>query len=432
MATRDRPRFSPLEYRDPTPVPWLVSLLGVVNRHLVLGGLLRFRGFSIPPEDRSRLRAAVNPDTVAFLGPAHPEFLTDWMIDKELSCVASPLMAHWASYEIVNATPAVRAFWLANNLIANVPGGGGKAYSVRWALAGHGVLLHPEGTATWQGERVSTLLPGIVDMAWEAAATLAARNDPRPVHMVPVVWRLTFTANAHAALSRDIGDLARRLGVTVPPGPLSERFAALLPELLVRQCARLGIAPPAACRGRDYFPAQATVLARLRESLAERYGELDDDLTRAQFQLRKAMRERTAREPEAVRADRARLLELQRLAGFDPALYDRPRLDQERLAEVLKRTRSSLLTQGLEAVLRNTLPIAVAPRRVHVRVAEPLAVHTVHAACAPSDEAATRAALLATHHARLQGALDALGRELAPETERHAVSNPLWSGASSA
>src|SRR5262245_66688926 len=89
------------------------------------------------------------------------------MVDKEVSRRVSPLMAHWASYEIVNAGPLARVFWLANNLIANVPGGGGKAYSMAWATRGHGVLLHPEGTATWQGERVASLLPGIVDMAWE-------------------------------------------------------------------------------------------------------------------------------------------------------------------------------------------------------------------------------------------------------------------------
>ena len=123
-----RARFTPLEYRDPTPVPWLISALGVVNRHLILGGLLRFRGLVLPEADRTRLRAAVNPDTVAFLGPAHPEFLTDWMIDKEISCLCSPLMAHWASYEIVNLSPAVRSFWLANNLIANVPGEIGRAH----------------------------------------------------------------------------------------------------------------------------------------------------------------------------------------------------------------------------------------------------------------------------------------------------------------
>lgn len=421
-------RFSPLEYRDPAPSPWLVALLGVVNRHLVLGGLLRFRGVVLPEADRARLLAAVNRDTVAFLGPAHPEFLTDWMIDKELSCVTSPLMAHWASYEIVNATPTVRAFWLANNLIANVPGGGGKAYSVRWALAGHGVLLHPEGTATWQGERVSTLLPGLVDMAWEAAATLAQQGDARPVHMVPLVWRLVFTTRAHEALSRDLGDLARRVGVTAPSGDLPARFAALMPALLARQCRRLGLEAPTARTRHDYFTAQASVIRQLRATLAERYGALDEDLTRAQFQLRKAMRERTAHDPAGVRADRAMLFELQRLANFDPALYDHEHLDQERIAEVLKRMRGTLLTTRFGDVLRNTLPVAVAPRRVHVRVAEPITVHTAFATCAPGQEEATRAALLALHRERLQSALDALGAELAAETRPHALPNPLWSG----
>ena len=423
-----RARFTPLEYRDPTPVPWLISALGVVNRHLILGGLLRFRGLVLPEADRARLRAAVNPDTVAFLGPAHPEFLTDWMIDKEISCLCSPLMAHWASYEIVNLSPAVRSFWLANNLIANVPGGGGKAYSVRWAIAGHGVLLHPEGTATWQGERIATLLPGLADMAWEAATTLAAQGSSRPVHMVPLVWRLVFTRNAHGPLARDLADLARRVGVAVPIGDLAARFAALMPALLAHQCRRLGLAAPTARERHDYFPAQAAVLQQLRAMLAERYGALDEDLTRAQFQLRKAMRERMTHDPDGVRADRARLFELQRLANFDPALYDRERLDQERIAEVLKRMRATLLTAQPGDVLRNTLPIAVAPRRVHVRVAEPIAVHAVRAACAPGDETQARAALLATHHERLQRTLDALGNELAGETRRHAVPNALWSG----
>ena len=98
------------------------------------------------------------------------------------------------------------------------------------------------------------------------------------------------------------------------------------------------------------------------------------------------------------------------------------------IAEVLKRMRGSLLTTRPGDVLRNTLPIAVAPRRVHVRVAEPIAVHTVRASCAPGDETQARAALLATHHERLQRTLDALGDELADETRRHAMPNALWSG----
>jgi hypothetical protein len=118
---------------------------------------------------------------------------------------------------------------------------------------------------------------------------------------------------------------------------------------------------------------------------------------------------------------------MQRLWGFDRALYDRPRLAQERLAEVLKRTRSSLLTHGFRNALHNTVPVAVAPRVVHVRVPEPIAVHPAPAASSPETAAAARAELLAEHGRRLQASLDALGRELA-SSGRHAVENALWSG----
>ena len=419
------------EYHDPAPQPWLIHLLGVVNRFFILRGLMKIRNFDLPAEDLGRLRTAVTPESAAFLGPNHPEFLTDWMIDKELSRRLSPLMAHWASYEIVNASPAASAFWLANNLIANVPGGGGRAYSVAWALRGHGVLLHPEGTATWQGERVSPLLPGIVDMAWETATTLRARGDTRGVWLVPVAWRLTFIGDVSLRLTSEIAHIERGLGLPASQGSLGDRFAALTCRLLVQQCERLGLTAPqldARCAGGDYFEAQASVLGELRASLAERYGELDADLTRAQFQLRKAMRERSETDPEGVRSDRARLLELQRLASFEPALYDRPRLAQERIAEVLKPTRSSLLTRGFGNMLHNTVPIAVGPRVARVRAAEPIDVRAAVAGASAGGETAVRAALLAEHRGRLQSILDQLGASIGATAGRHAIVNALWSG----
>ena len=421
-------RFSPLEYRDPAPDAWLIHLLGVVNRYAILPGLLKIKRFVLPEADLTRLRAAVNAGTAAFLGPVHPEFLTDWMVDKEVSRVCSPLMAHWASYEIVNASPLARAFWLANNLIANVPGGGGKAYSVEWARRGHGVLLHPEGTATWQGERVSALLPGVVDMAWETAGRLRAAGESRPVFLVPVAWRLSFLGDARRGMARDMARLEQGLGL--PSGrslAFEERFAALLRNLLSHQCERLGLSAPRLDAPGGYFPAQSSALAELRASLAQRYGELDADVTRAQFQLRKAMRERGKTDPEGVRRDRARLLELMRLASLDPALYDRPVLAQERVAEILKRTRSSLLTRGVANGLHNTVPVAAAAREVHVRVPEPVAVHSVWSDTLPDGGAAARDALLALHRERLQKALDEMGRELAPHAERFAIRNPLKS-----
>ena len=422
-------RFDPRTYREPAPLPWLIRLLGPVNRHLMLGPVLRLRRFDLPDADLARLRAAVNPGTVAFLGPNHPEFLTDWLVDKEVSRRVSPLMAHWASYEIVNGSPLGQRFWLANNLIANAPGGDGKAYSVRWALAGHGVLLHPEGTATWQGDRVGPLLPGIVDMAWDAARQLRESGGARPVYVVPLVWRLRFLADPAAGLQREMAQIERALSLPGGHGAVEARFAALLGQLLARQCARLGLPAPAfdpGSPGLAYFPAQAATLAALRAVLAEVHGPLDEDPTRAQHRLRRSIREREAADPEAARRDRGRLAEVQRLSGFDPALYDRPMLPPERIAEVLKRLRAALVTRGMGNVVHNLVPIAVAPREVSVRVPEPLAVHEAFAA--GRDEEAARARLMKELHARLQRGVDALRESFAAADRARSLPNLLATG----
>jgi hypothetical protein len=190
-------------------------------------------------------------------------------------------------------------------------------------------------------------------------------------------------------------------------------------QLLERQCQQLGLerADPRA----GYFAAQADVVERLQRALAERYGELGGDWTRALFQIRREMRERAEADPDGVRRDRARVAELQRLSGFDPALYDRAELAPERIAEVLKRTRSSLLTRGFANTLHNTVPVAAGPRTVHVRVAEPIAVRADEA----GDGASLRAALLAEHHARLQALVDQLGDELAASGPSRRMPNLL-------
>ncbi|NOT35560.1 MAG: hypothetical protein HOP12_15555, partial [Candidatus Eisenbacteria bacterium] len=201
-------RFDPHAYREPRPAATLIRMLEPVGRFALRNGL-RVRAVDLPAADRARLVAAVHPGTAAFLAPLHPEFLTDWLIDKEIAARVSPLMAHWASYEIVNGHPLSQRFWLANNLIANVPGGEGREYSIRWALAGHGVLLHPEGTATWHGHFVGEVLPGAVSMALETARRARAAGDARPVFVVPLVWALIFKRRATAGLERESSHLER-------------------------------------------------------------------------------------------------------------------------------------------------------------------------------------------------------------------------------
>ena len=391
--------FDRRAYRDPCPSPGLIRAVGWLNRRFILPHLTRLAAFDLPREDLERLRAAVRPGTAAFLGPNHPEFFTDWMIDKELSSRVSPLMAHWASYEIVNVSPLAQWLWLRNNLIANVPGGGGREYSIRWALAGHGVLLHPEGTASWHGEHVGPLLP---------------------VFIVPIVWRLHFTGDVSSGLGREMAHIERALGL--PQGvdlPTGERFAALQANLLRRQCEALGLPVPAVLSGAGYFAAQEAAAEAIARELESRGMRVEHDLARLMHRARKSARA-GVQQPERER-DRQLYLELWRLVGFPRALYDTPTLTQEVVAENLKRIRSVFVTRGRGNALHNVVPVPVGRRIAHVRVPEPIAA-------AGADPTAARARLLETLHARLQDGLDSLNAEPAPGLGRFCRPNPLWTG----
>jgi hypothetical protein len=422
-----RDRFDPLAYRDPEPNAFVIHALGPVNA-LALRAIMRVRAFHLPEPELRRLRTAIRPGTAAFVAPNHPEFLTDWLIDKELSVRVSPLMAHWASYEIVNGSPMAQAFWLANNLIANAPGGAGKEYSVRWALQGHGVLLHPEGTASWQAERVGPLLPGAVDMAWDACRRVREAGVEKPVYVVPIVWKLHFDRNVARGLEREIGHIERRLGLPVGSGRLEQRFAALQRGLLIRQSQKLelssaGRTPDIA--GTGYFAAQQDAERAIVGALAARYGPVDGDIARMQHAYRKAIRARAAEDPDGTRLDRARLAELTRLKGFDPDLYDRPVLTQEQIAETLKRTRAMLLTRGFAEALHNTVPRPVGSRVAHVRAPEPLAVHEAYT---HAEDEPARAVLLERLRRTMQATLDQLRSEVAPVVSRYLRANLLHSG----
>src|SRR5262249_13612997 len=153
-------------------------------------------------------------------------------------------------------------------------------------------------------DRVSTLLPGIVEMAWDCSLALRSRNDARPVWIVPLAWRFAFLRDVRRRLAAEIGHIQRALELPRTPGTLDGRFAQLMWALLRRQCARLDLPGPA---GGDYFAAQVETITVLRERLSACHGPLDPDFTRANFQLRKAIRERTVTDPDGARADRARL-----------------------------------------------------------------------------------------------------------------------------
>lgn len=415
--------FDPHAYHDPRPQPWLIHAAGVLNRHVLLPRLLRIRRVDLPAADAARLRQALNPATAAFVAPNHPEFCTEWLLDKELAHRASPLMAHWASYGIVNAHPLARRLWLALNLIANAPGGGGRAYSIAAARAGHGVLLHPEGTATWCADRIGPLVPGIATLALEAAAAerrapSGPGGAPRRVFIVPVVWKLHFTGDVARALDREIRRVARALEIAVPRGAEPEvRFAALHTGLLAARARRFGVPLPAP-RPDDFFASQEALAKCLIGRLERRHGAPGDSLQRWLHRVRRDGRALQARDPASARRDLALAHEIERLDRFSAAVHGGGSLTQEQIAESLQQIRTSLLTRGPLNALRHLIPAAVAPRIARVRVPDPIEIPSSGAP--PSRDVAVTAL-----HERMQDALARLGDELAPDVDPWRRPNPL-------
>ncbi|HKA25611.1 MAG TPA: hypothetical protein VKF80_11580 [Candidatus Eisenbacteria bacterium] len=408
-----RPRFDRLAYREPTPSRPLMDALGILNRYVILPGVLRVAEIDFPQADLTRLRATLRQTGATFLAPHHPEFTTDWLIDKEIARRSSALMAHWASYEVVNIHPVAQWVWLRNNLIANAPGGAGKEYSVRWALAGHGVLLHPEGVPSWHGDRVGPLVPGVIDMALEAARQGGGRAT-----VAPLVWKLRFRGDVSRELHQAITHIERMLGVpSAAKLPLEQRFAALQALLLERSMARYGKARTISVG--TFFADQEQHVQSLFHDLESRHGTSEGDRRRRAHALRRALLAAAGADPERARQDRRALAEIERLGHFTEEYYGGPTLTQEQIAESLTQIRLALAGRGLREGLFGVLPVAVARRVASIRVPDPLTVTS------DDTSAEKRQELLHELRDRLQGALDRLGAELEPAVGRYRRPNPF-------
>jgi len=426
---------APAPFTAPRANAFLMWALGYINRWFILSGLpfvrripgVRdipgFRGYlrirlDFPDADRARLERAVNPSTAAFIGPNHPEFGADWMIDKELSTIVAPKMASWAAKEIVSSAPG---FWRANNLVSNAGGDDAMEYSIKWAIAGRAVLLHPEGTVRWTGDKIHPLFSGIAELATETARRLAERGSNRAVYIVPIVWKLRYVGDVSSAMHRDMDRIEAALGL--PQGNaknVASRFWMLQKNILAVQAERFGYSENSAQR-LDFFDRQDAFRLWLVGDLESRYAvEPSDSIERRIRRLERAIRAERSRLREAagveadprmvqLRDDLARAGEAMRLGGFTREVYATPTLSQEQIAESLKRIRAALLRSGTTNVLHNYLPRPYGARVAHIRVPEPIRIDPERASSADPDEReAYVEELLEQTRRAMQDALDGL------------------------
>jgi 1-acyl-sn-glycerol-3-phosphate acyltransferase len=410
--------------------------IGIANRWLMLTGipLLRripfvrdlpfvhgyfwIRDIELPDDDRQRLDRAVNVGTASFIGPNHPEFGTDWLIDKEVSTYCAPRMASWADRGIVSAAPK---FFSLNNLIANDGGEAAKEYSVEWAIKGEGVLLHPEGTVRWTNDVVHPLFPGIAQMAMKASEL-----TDRPVFVVPIVWKYRYVIDVSRRMHREMRILEDGLGLArLEQHDVSRRFHTLQLNILDRQMRHFDYAETDSSR--DFFDRQRDFQEHLIATLERRYSieqssHADKRITRLVRAIRTKLADATGDERTSTKHDLAMAEEAKRLGEFTRDVYGTPVLTQEQLYESLKRTRDRMLRRGWKNVIANMLPRPFGPRVVHIGVPEPIRVERV-----PDSEKPTyEAALLETARARMQAKLHEINNRTA-DLRRYNHAN-LFSG----
>lgn len=445
-STQDARYASPVtkpttKWRAPQPSPLLMWALNAVNRWLLFGlpvlrriplirdlpfvhGYFWVREIDLPACDRASLCAAVNPETVAFMGPNHPEFGTDWLVDKEISSVVAPRMASWADRGIVAAAPA---FWGRNNLIANDGGDDAKEYSVNWAGQGEGVLLHPEGSVRWTNDAVHPLFPGIAQMALKATE----RFD-KQVYIVPLVWKYRYVGDVSGRLMREMRLIERGLGL--PPGDpssVAQRFHALQLSILARQMRHFGFdqdSDDGSFFARQHAFRQWLVAQLEARHVVEATIDADKRVARLASVIRRTLAESKSNHDAAATEFRAQLKhdlamaeEAKRLGEFSEEVYGGDMLTQEQISESLKRIRDRLMRRGWKNTISNMLPRPLGPRVVHVAVPKPVRVMPNEAPAIGDYERR----LLVLTRMRMQRALDEINERIAPEVRRFAHVNPF-------
>lgn len=380
----------------PRPNPALIRIMTVVNRVVMLRGIPGFRDLlpfnrvaglrgvanvrhiDFPDDDRQRLKACCGAGKATFITPNHPEFFTDWMVDKEIVSQVSPLAAFWATHGVVNGLGRImQKFWLANNLIAQIPGNSGaaKEHSIAWALKGHGVLLHPEGGVGWHANVVGPLLPGAVEMGFEALKRGRATDQDLRVWIAPVVWKLAFTKNVEPALAQECGYVEKNLKIERrATDTLPERVYHIYATLLSRDEIACGMVPDERA---SYAARHKELLLELSRRLGERIS-VDPGANETAELLRRSRRWLRENTGDAERQKQVRTLAdtIQRLQRVGPWASANPRITQEEIAEHLKRIRNDYCKGTLRDTINRFVPQPAGPRCAHIRVPEPLGLHT--------------------------------------------------------
>lgn len=357
-------------FHTPQPRPALMAALGWSNDRVVLPRVARVEDIRVPDEDAVRLRAAL--DAPCVLCPNHPEFFTDWMLDKWLTSRFAPRAACWADPQVVNGMGrAMRWLWLGNGLVAAVRGAELERaldYTAQCLARGDGALIHPEGEVNWDNEALGPLHAGAVRIAERGAARAG-----RAAHIVPLAWFIRFREDATPGLQAELDYVEQRLGVTAPrlAGP-AQRLGLLYEHLLEQQAQafEIDLGPRDAGFARRFERGLVHALQRLSEAWPEYRPTPEAEPELAARAWRSAARRLADPSPDF----RRQIGVLDKMLRLVPAGVGEPTVTQEQVGERVKRLRLDWLRGTRRDELTRFVPRAAARRDVFIRVGEPLRV----------------------------------------------------------
>jgi hypothetical protein len=271
-------------------------------------------------------------------------------------------------------------FWLANNLIAQIPGAGGvagKDHSIALAKKGDGVLLHPEGAVHWVADQIGPLFPGVLDMAARTAGELAGAGVDRPVYIAPLIYKYMFIADETANLHRALSYLEEALDLVSGEGEDNPavRLRAVYLQRAERIAQRHGVSRPQGAFWAGQTALITALTARLGAFAEGGTVEDDDPYARAERVLKAYDRARRCG-AEAVEDARPIADDLRELLGLQPWMYPGGTMTQEQIAERIQRLRLDTLKTRLRDRVHAFIPQPVGPRRAYIRLVKPLRIET--------------------------------------------------------
>ena len=431
---------------EPTPKPWLMNLLAPVSELVLLKGLpvlrdlpfLRnfpgIRGLAKVPEidfpvrDQQQLKKLQGQNAATFFLPNHPEFFTDWMIDKYVLSRIAPRAACWASGSIVNGMGSLmQRFWLSNNLIAQVPGQSHKAkhYSINSALKGEGVLLHPEGKVNWFSNTISPMFSGAGEMSINAHKKAVASNAEFQTWLAPMIWKLRFKSDVSSKLLDECQYIEKRLQLQSTDSACPARRSYEIYHQL-------------ACR--DYFEISDADdsfadmhLSELRHIIIDKIcAQLADFFSctgKTQYIVIKTaknwLQQNNQQHARFKTISQACML-YQRWMNLNECAFVESSITQEEIAEHLKRIRASFCVKSFRDKLANLVPQAAGNRSAHIRVVKPVPIHDLLV----NNDKLDPCTIMAKVRQSMQDKLNQLVFELEQKSPSLKVSNPFYSNAS--